>query len=122
MTVKLQQTHTTSFPGPSPTRPMEQEREEPGDEAANPPSTLLSTSIKLPSFMRELLFCMIPAGKEHCYRNINQWSTLRQKGSFSSYLPTGLFFASAVLLIILMRRKCLKNKATTNTLLSAPLK
>lgn len=82
MTVKLQQTHTTSFPGPSPTRPMEQEREEPEDEVANPPSTLLSTSIKLPSFTRELLFCMIPAGKEHCHRNINQWSTLRQKGSF----------------------------------------
>ena len=68
-------------------RPMEQEREEPRDEVANPPSTLLSTSFKVPSFMREFLFCMIPAGKEHCYRNINQWSTLRQKGSFFSYLP-----------------------------------
>ena len=45
--------------------PMEQEREEPGDEVANPPSTLLSTSFKVPSFMREFLFCKIPAGKEH---------------------------------------------------------
>ena len=70
-------------------RPMEQEREEPGNEVANPPSTLLSTSFKVPSFMREFLFCMIPAGKEHCYRKIYQWSTQRQKGSFSSYLPTG---------------------------------
>ena len=82
--------------------PMEQEREEPGDEVANPPSTLLSTSFKVPSFMREFLFCTIPAGKEHCYRNINQWSMLRQKGSFSSYLPTlqVVFSASAVLHII----------------------
>ena len=69
-------------------RPREQERGEPGNEVANPPSTLLSTSFKVPSFMREFLFCTIPAGKEHCYRNINQWSMVRQKGSFPSYLPT----------------------------------
>lgn len=57
--------------------------------ARNPPSTLPSTSFKVPSFMREFLFCTIPAGKEHCYTNKISGVHKRQKGSFPSYLQTG---------------------------------
>ena len=89
-------------------RPMEQERGEPGNEVANPPSTLLSTSFKVPSFMREFLFCMIPAGKEHCYRN-NHWSVLKTERKLSLVPSNKLYSLQvlfSILFVILMRRKC----------------
>ena len=104
-------------------RPMEQEREEPGDEVANPPSTLLSTSFKVPSFMREFLFCRIPAGREHCYNKSVEYTKTERK---LSLLPASRLYSLQVLFfilfVILMRRKCLKTKATINPLLSPALK
>ena len=81
-------------------RPREQERGEPGNEVANPPSTLLSTSFKVPSFMREFLFCTIPAGKEHCYRNKISEVHKDSKEAFPLICQQVVFSASAVLHII----------------------
>ena len=105
--------------------PREQERGEPGNEVANPPSTLLSTSFKVPSFMREFLFCMIPAGKEHCYRNINYWSMLKTERKLSLVPANRLYSLQvlfSILFVVLMRRKCLKTYSTINPLLSPALK
>ena len=81
-------------------RPREQERGEPGNEVANPPSTLLSTSFKVPSFMREFLFCTIPAGKEHCYTNKISGVHKDRKEAFPLICQQVVFSASAVLHII----------------------
>lgn len=80
--------------------PREQERGEPGNEVANPPSTLLSTSFKVPSFMREFLFCTIPAGKEHCYTNKISGVHKDRKEAFPLICQQVVFSASAVLHII----------------------